>query len=42
MKKLITLALSVLLSGILYSQNIEIIEDDKFTYESNNQSFVSF
>ena len=41
MKNLITAGL-LLISNLMYSQNIQIIEDDKFTYKPNNQSFVLF
>jgi hypothetical protein len=41
MKKIITLGL-LLISSLTYSQSIQIIKDDKFTFKSNNQSFVVF
>lgn len=41
MKKTITLGL-LLISSLTYSQSIQIINDDEFTFKSNNQSFVLF
>ena len=41
MKKLITIGL-LFISNVIYSQSIQIINDDDFTFKSNNQSFVLF
>ena len=41
MKPLITIGI-LLISSIIYSQRIKIIDDDDFTFSTNNQSFVTF
>lgn len=41
MKNIITLGL-LLISSLIYSQSFEKINDDDFTFKSNNQSFVTF
>ncbi len=41
MNKILSIVL-LFISNIIYSQSIQIISDDDFTFKSNNQSFVLF